>query len=357
MTGALGTAARVNPRPSMGGPRLSFPLPPTPMSQPRIWFNGELVAYEDATIHVLSHVVHYGSSVFEGIRAYDTERGPAIFRLEEHMSRLVDSAKIHRMDLGYSVDELCEAVVSTVADSGLDACYIRPVSFRGHGKMGVNPLNNPVHTVVAVWEWGQYLGAEAVEQGVDVQVSSWNRPAPNTLPSMAKAGGNYIGGSLIKMEAVKNGFAEGIALSVDGYLSEGSGENLFLIRDGEIYTPPTTMSILPGITRGSIIEIARERGYTIHEKTLPREALYLADEIFFTGTAAEVTPVRSVDHYQVGEGSRGPITAELQQAYFEALRDTANPRGWLTFVDTPAGEAPPAPAGATTNGHAVPKTA
>ena len=309
------------------------------MSKPRIWFNGELVAHEDATIHVLSHVVHYGSSVFEGIRAYDTDRGPAVFRLREHMSRLVDSGKIHRMDLGYSVDELCDAVNETVVASGLDACYVRPVSFRGHGRMGVNPLHNPVHTVVAVWEWGQYLGDEALEQGVDVQVSSWNRPAPNTLPSMAKAGGNYIGGSLIKMEALKNGFSEGIALSVDGYLSEGSGENLFLVRDGEIYTPPTTMSILPGITRNSVITLAEERGYKVIEKILPREALYLADEIFFTGTAAEVTPVRSVDHYQIGEGRRGPVTEELQQAYFHALRDTDNPRGWLTF----AREAAPAP--------------
>ena len=303
------------------------------MSKPRIWFNGDLVAYEDATIHVLSHVVHYGSSVFEGIRAYDTDRGPAIFRLEEHMARLVDSAKIHRMELGYTVDELCEAVIETVAASGLQSCYIRPVSFRGHGPMGVNPLNNPVHTAIAVWEWGQYLGTEALEQGVDVQVSSWNRPAPNTLPAMAKAGGNYLGGSLIKMEAIKNGFSEGIALSVDGLLSEGSGENLFVIRDGVIATPPQTLSILPGITRDSVMTIARERGYEVIERSLPREALYIADEVFFTGTAAEVTPVRSVDHHTVGSGSRGPITADLQAAYFEALRDTANARGWLTFVD------------------------
>ncbi len=303
------------------------------MSKPRIWFNGDLVAYEDATIHVLSHVVHYGSSVFEGIRAYDTDRGPAIFRLREHMARLVDSATIHRMDVGYSVDALCDAVVETVAASGLASCYVRPISFRGHGPMGVNPLNNPVHTAIAVWEWGQYLGAEAVEQGVDVQVSSWNRPAPNTLPAMAKAGGNYLGGSLIKMEAIKNGFSEGIALSVDGLLSEGSGENLFVIRDGEIATPPQTLSILPGITRDSVIQIARDRGYTVVERSLPREALYIADEVFFTGTAAEVTPVRSVDHYPVGAGSRGPITAELQAAYFAALRDVANPKGWLTFVD------------------------
>lgn len=315
------------------------------MSKPRIWFNGELVAHEDANIHVLSHVVHYGSSVFEGIRAYDTDRGPAVFRLREHMRRLVDSGKIHRMDLGYTLDELCDAVVETIAESGLDACYIRPIAFRGHGKMGVNPLNNPVSTVVAVWEWGQYLGDEAVEQGVDVQVSSWNRPAPNTLPAMAKAGGNYLGGSLIKMEAILNGYSEGIALSVDGYLSEGSGENLFLVRDGEIYTAPTTMSILPGITRASIMEIARDLGYTVHEKILPREALYLADEMFFTGTAAEVTPIRSVDHYTIGEGRRGPITEELQTTYFEAVRDAANPRGWLTFVND-------APAATTANGQA-----
>ncbi|MEM0961625.1 MAG: branched-chain amino acid transaminase [Bacteroidota bacterium] len=306
------------------------------MSKPRIWFNGELVAHEDATIHVLSHVVHYGSSVFEGIRAYATDRGPAVFRLEEHMARLIDSAKIHRMDLGYSVDELCDAVVETVGASGLDACYIRPVSFRGHGPMGVNPLNNPVHTVIAVWEWGAYLGAEAMEQGVDVQVSSWNRPAPNTLPAMAKAGGNYLGGSLIKMEAIKNGFSEGIALSVDGLLSEGSGENLFIVRDGEIATPPQTLSILPGITRDSVIQIARQRGYTVTERSLPREALYLADELFFTGTAAEVTPIRTVDHYTIGTGSRGPITEELQSAYFEALHDVTDARGWLTFVSDSA---------------------
>jgi len=321
------------------------------MSKPRIWFNGELVAYEDATIHVLSHVVHYGSSVFEGIRAYDTERGPAVFRLREHMARLVDSAKIHRMDLGYSLDELCDAVIDTIADSGLDACYIRPVSFRGHGPMGVNPLKNPVETVVAVWEWGQYLGDEAVRSGVDVQVASWNRPAPNTLPAMAKAGGNYLGGSLIKMEAVMNGYAEGIALSVDGLLSEGSGENLFVIRDGVIATPPQTLSILPGITRDTVIQLARERGYEVVEKSLPREALYIADEVFFTGTAAEVTPVRSIDRYPIGNGSRGSITEELQTAYFETLRDVSNPKGWLTFVRDD--RQPAAGDGAATT-HAVP---
>ncbi|MEM6286812.1 MAG: branched-chain amino acid transaminase [Bacteroidota bacterium] len=316
------------------------------MSTPRIWFNGELVAHEDATIHVLSHVVHYGSSVFEGIRAYDTGRGPAVFRLREHMRRFIDSAKIHRMDTGYSLDALCEAVVETVADSGLDACYVRPVAFRGHGPMGVNPLGNPVHTAIAVWEWGQYLGAEAVEQGVDVQVSSWNRPAPNTLPALAKAGGNYLGGSLIKMEAIQNGFSEGIALSVDGLLSEGSGENLFVVRDGVVTTAPTTMSILPGITRDSVMQIAAEQGIEVREQALPREALYVADELFFTGTAAEVTPIRSVDHYPIGAGRRGPITEALQSAYFAAVRDAANGRGWLTFARDPE-------AASSANGHAA----
>lgn len=302
------------------------------MSKPRIWFNGQLVDHDDATVHVLSHVVHYGSSVFEGIRCYDTERGPAVFRLREHMRRLVDSAKIHRMDLGYDLDALCTAVVETIADSGLEACYIRPVTFRGTGRMGVNPLHNTVETAIAVWDWGKYLGDEAIEQGVDVQVSSWQRNAPNTTPGLAKAGGNYLSSSLIKMEAIKNGFVEGIALTTDGYLSEGSGENLFVIRDGILFTPPSAFSILPGITRDSVIAIARERGYEVREQALPREALYVADELFFTGTAAEVTPIRSVDHYTIGEGRRGPITAELQAAYFEAVRDASNARGWLTFV-------------------------
>lgn len=310
------------------------------MTKPRIWFNGELVAHEDATIHVLSHVVHYGSSVFEGIRCYTTDRGPAVFRLREHMQRLIDSAKIHRMDIGHSLDALCDAVVATIGASGLEACYIRPVTFRGTGRMGVNPLHNAVDTAIAVWDWGQYLGDEAVEQGVDVQVSSWQRNAPNTTPGLAKAGGNYLSSSLIKMEAIHNGFVEGIALTTDGYLSEGSGENLFVVRDGVLFTPPAAFSILPGITRDSVMTIARERGYEVREQALPREALYIADELFFTGTAAEVTPIRSVDHYTIGEGRRGPITAELQTAYFEAVRDAQNARGWLTFVReaSPAGD-------------------
>lgn len=305
---------------------------------PKIWLNGELVAHEDAKIHVLSHVVHYGSSVFEGIRSYKTERGPAIFRLREHMRRLVDSAKIYRMEVPYTVDELCEAAVETVAESGLDACYLRPVVYRGYGTMGVNPIKNPVETMIAVWNWGRYLGAEALEEGVDVQVSSWNRNAPNTTPSMAKAGGNYLNGSLIKMEAVLNGFVEGIALSVEGYLSEGSGENLFLIRDGKIYTPPQALAILPGITRDTIITLAQERGYEVVETLLPREALYLADELFFTGTAAEVTPIRSVDHYTIGEGRRGPITEELQTAYLDTVEGRAGRDEWLTVVTRKAEE-------------------
>ena len=298
----------------------------------KIWFNGELVPFEKATIHVLSHVVHYGSSVFEGIRCYDTERGPAIFRLREHMQRLIDSAKIHRMEVPYDLDALCEACVDTVAESGLKACYLRPLVFRGHGPMGVNPLKNPVETVVAVWEWGKYLGPEALEQGVDVQVSSWSRNAPNTTPSLAKAGANYLNASLIKMEAIKNGYSEGIALSVDGLLSEGSGENLFIVKSGKLYTPPTGLSVLPGITRDTIITLARERGYTIEEKLIPREALYIADELFFTGTAAEVTPIRSVDQITVGAGRRGPITEELQAAYLDAVEGRSEHDEWLTFV-------------------------
>lgn len=300
----------------------------------KIWFNGTLVPYEKATIHVLSHVVHYGSSVFEGIRCYKTEKGSAVLRLREHMRRLVDSARIYRMDVPYSVDELCDAALETVRASGLEACYIRPVLFRGMGSLGVNPLKNKVEAFVAVWEWGAYLGAEALEQGVDVQVASWNRMAPNTFPALAKAGGNYLNASLVKMDAVLNGYTEGIMLTVDGYVAEGSGENLFLIRDGVIYTAPVGFSILPGITRDAIVKLAQERGYTIQEARIPREALYIADEIFFTGTAAEITPVRSVDKHTVGEGRRGPITAELQRAFLDVIQKGEDPHGWLTFVNS-----------------------
>ena len=300
--------------------------------KPKVWFNGTLVPHEEATIHVLSHVVHYGSSVFEGIRCYNTAKGSAVFRLPEHMRRLADSAKIYRMEIDHSLDALSSAVLDTIIDSGLDECYIRPLVFRGEGPMGINPLNNSVETVIAVWEWGKYLGTEALEQGVDVEVSSWNRNAPNTTPGLSKAGGAYLSSSLIKMDAVKKGFAEGIALTTSGFLAEGSGENLFLIRDGVFYTSPTAFSILPGITRNTVITLARERGYQVEEKILPREALYIADEMFFTGTAAEITPIRSVDHHVVGEGRRGPITAELQEAYFDVVHNGNDPHGWLTFV-------------------------
>jgi branched-chain amino acid aminotransferase len=309
------------------------------MKTPDIWFNGKLVPHEQATIHVLSHVIHYGSSVFEGIRCYNTEKGPGIFRLREHLRRLVDSAKIYRMEIPYSMEELESACMETIVNSGLKSCYIRPVVFRGEGRRGVNPLYNSVETVVAVWEWGAYLGEEALEKGVDVEVASWSRMAPNTLPAMAKAGGNYLNASLVKMNAVLNGYSEGIMLSTDGYIAEGSGENLFIIRDGKIYTAPVGLSILPGITRDAIITMARERGYTVEEKMIPREALYIADELFFTGTAAEVTPIRSVDKYTIGNGGRGPITEELQKAFFDIVLSGKDPHGWLTPV--PVGEEAP----------------
>ncbi len=298
-----------------------------------IWFNGELVPYDEAKIHVLSHVVHYGSSVFEGIRCYETERGSAVFRLDEHLRRLVDSAKIHRMEIPYSLDGLSKAALDTVRNSGLPSCYIRPVVFRGMGPMGVNPLGNSVETIIAVWKWGAYLGEEALERGVEVEVASWQRPAPNTLPTMAKAGGNYLNGSLVKMDAIKNGMTEGIMLSTDGFLAEGSGENLFIVKDGKLYTAPVGLSILPGITRDAIITLARERGYEVYEKVIPREVLYIADELFFTGTAAEITPIRAVDHYTIGSGRRGPITKDLQDAFFDIVKGGNDPHDWLTFVD------------------------
>jgi len=305
------------------------------MDRHPIWFNGKLVPFEEAKIHVLSHVVHYGSSVFEGIRCYNTARGPAVFRLREHMRRLLDSARIYRMEVPYTLEELEAAALETIRASGLKACYIRPVVFRGMGSLGVNPLNSPVEVFIAVWDWGAYLGDKALEQGVDVQVSTWNRMAPNTLPAMAKAGANYANAALVKMEAVLNGYTEGIMLSVDGYVAEGSGENLFLVRDGVIYTAPLTLSILPGITRDAVITLARDLGYTVIEQPIPREALYIADELFFTGTAAEITPIRSVDRYTIGQGRRGPVTETLQRAFFEIVREGKDPYGWLTFVEVP----------------------
>ncbi len=309
------------------------------MIQPteKIWHNGEFIAWDDAKVHVLTHALHYGTSAFEGIRCYDTARGPAVFRLPEHVRRMFDSAKIYRMvDLGFSQAEIAQACKDAVRVNGLTSCYVRPVAFRGYGDVGVRSLGNPVEFYIACWEWGRYLGAEALEQGVDVGVSSWARIAPNTLPAIAKVAANYMNSQLILMEANLHGYAEGIALDTSGYVSEGSGENIFLVRDGTIYTPPLGTSVLPGITRDSVIRIAQDLGYPLREQAIPREWLYIADELFFTGTAAEVTPIRSVDRIKVGSGSRGPTTEHIQ-AEFLALTSgaTADRYGWLAAVDAP----------------------
>ena len=302
----------------------------------KIWHNGKLIRWEDASIHVLSHVVSYGSSVFEGIRCYETPAGPAILRLREHVRRLVDSAKIYRIsDVGFSVDELSQAMIDVVAVNKMKSCYIRPIVLRGYGDIGVMPRNNPIEVFVACWEWGKYLGPEALADGVDVCVSSWQRNAPNTMPTLSKAGGNYLSSQLIRMEADVNGYAEGIALDTSGYISEGSGENIFVIRDGKIFTPPLAASVLPGITRDSVVQIARDLGYEVIEANLLREALYVADEIFFTGTAAEVTPIRSVDRVTIGVGHRGPITEKIQTEFFALVNGEKEDRyGWLTMVPT-----------------------
>ena len=299
----------------------------------KIWFNGKLVNWEDAQIHVLSHVVHYGSSVFEGIRCYNTRNGSAIFRLQDHMNRLFDSAKIYRMEIPFSREEMCEAALETIRVNKLKECYIRPVAFRGYGALGVLPFDCPVDAVIAVWEWGQYLGDEAVEKGVSVCTSSWNRMAPNTMPSLAKAGGNYLNSQLVKMEAKLNGYDEGIVLDPSGLVSEGSGENLFIIKNGTIYTPSSSFSILPGITRHTVITLARDLGLRVEQRAIPRESIYIADEVFFTGTAAEITPIRAVDQIPVGTGNRGPITQKLQEAFFAITSGEAEDvHSWLTFV-------------------------
>ena len=300
----------------------------------KIWHNGRFIDWNDARIHVLSHVVSYGSSVFEGVRCYETPAGPAIFRLREHTRRLIDSAKIYRIEnLGYSLEELCEAQIELVRINGLRSCYIRPIVLRGYGSIGVLPVDNPIEVFLACWEWGKYLGDDALSGGVDVCVSSWTRNAPNTIPTMSKAGGNYLSSQLIRMEAHVNGYAEGIALDASGFISEGSGENIFLVRDGVIYTPPRSAAVLPGITRDSVIRLAADCGYQIVEQNIPREMLYIADEIFFTGTAAEITPIRSVDRITIGAGRRGPVTERLQREFFAIVNGAAPDRyGWLTVV-------------------------
>jgi len=302
--------------------------------------SGRLVPWDDATIHIGSHVVHYGSAVFEGIRCYKTPKGSAVFRLGAHTERLFNSAKIYWMELAWTPEQVNGAILETIAANKLEACYVRPVAYRGVGQLGVNPLGSPVELAIMVWDWGKYLGKEALEQGVDVCVSSWTRMAPNTLPAMAKSAGNYLNSQLIKVEAVKGGFAEGIALDAQGFISEGSGENLFAVSKGRLITPPLVSSILPGITRDSVLALAKRLGIPVEEKALPREMLYLADELFFTGTAAEITPIRSVDRQQVGGGTRGPLTAALQKAFFDVIECHApDEHGWLTFVPALAGAA------------------
>ena len=307
-------------------------MPDMPKSD-TIWFNGEWVPWDEANIHVLSHVVHYGSSVFEGIRCYETAKGPAVFRLQDHIRRLYDSAKIYRMQIPYSQDQFTEAVLETIRVNGLRACYIRPIVYRGYGSLGVDPHTCPVDSVIAVWKWGDYLGEEALEKGVSVCTSSWNRMGPNTLPFLAKAGGNYLNSQLVRMEANANGYDEGIVLGPDGLVSEGSGENVFAVRNSVINTPTTHHSILPGITRHSAITLARDLGYRVEQRGMPREFLYIADEVFFTGTAAEVSPIRAIDQIQIGNGMRGPITKKVQDLFFKVTNaEVEDCHGWLTFV-------------------------
>ena len=302
----------------------------------KIWMNGTLVDWADAKIHVASHVIHYGSGVFEGARCYDTKKGPACLRLDAHIRRLLASAKIYRMDPPYTQQQLEGAVLDTIRANTFKACYIRPLMYRGYNALGVNPMPCPVDVAVLVWEWGAYLGAEALEKGVDVCVSSWNRMAPNTFPSLAKTSGNYANAQLIRMEAEANGYNEGIALDTYGYVSEGSGENVFVVRDGILYTPPLSASILAGITREIIIALAGDLGYRVREELIPREMLYIADELFFAGTAVEITPIRSVDHIQVGKGVAGPITRKLQEEFFAITGGTKPDRhNWLTPVAAP----------------------
>jgi branched-chain amino acid aminotransferase len=298
-----------------------------------IWMNGKLIPWDDARIHVGSHVIHYGSAVFEGVRCYNTPEGPAVFRLDAHTDRLFDSAKIYRMDIPMGPDEFNRAILETISANRLDACYIRPIIYRGYGQLGVNPFPCPVDMAIMVWEWGKYLGTDALEKGVDVCVSSWTRMAPNTLPAMAKSAANYMNSQLIKMEAIKGGYAEGIGLTSDGQVAEGGGENLFLVRKGTLITPPLASAGLSGITRDSVVRLARRLGLPLVQEPIPREMLYLADELFFTGTAAEITPIRSVDKITIGQGKRGPITEALQKAFFDVIEcRVPDEFSWLTFV-------------------------
>ena len=298
----------------------------------KIWHNGKFIPWDDAQIHVMSHVVNYGSSVFEGIRCYALPTGPAIFRAHEHVQRLLDSAKIYRIDVEFTLDDILNGMLELVGDNGVWPCYLRPIILRGYGEAGVNPFNSPTEVYIANYPWGKYLGGES-DPCVDVCVSSWTRIAPNTLPAMAKAGANYMNSQLIKMEAIVNGFAEGIALDVNGYVSEGSGENLFVVRNGVLQTAPLGNSVLPGITRDSVMQIARDLNIPTVQQGMPRELLYISDEVFFTGTAAEITPIRSVDRIQVGSGGVGPVTKALQKEFYAIVRgETSDRHNWLTPV-------------------------
>ena len=294
----------------------------------KIWIDGKFVKWDDAKVHVMTYALHYGASIFEGIRCYNTKKGSAVFRLEEHVKRLFESCKIYRMELNYNEEEIKEAILDTVRKNGLKSCYIRPLVFRGYGEMGVNPLNAPVHVMIAVWEWGSYLGDEALEKGIKVKTSSWNRMAPNTFPFLAKAGGNYLNSQLAKMEAILDGYDEAVMLDIDGYVAEGSGENIFLIKDGVFYTPPVYNTILRGITRDFVIKIAKKMGYPVKEERIPREMLYISDEIFFAGTAAEITPIREIDHYELEEHK---ITKEIQNKFFETI-DKCDPKYMTNIV-------------------------
>ena len=299
----------------------------------KIWFNGRLIPWDRATVHVAAHVLHYGSSVFEGIRAYKTGNGPAIFCLDQHVDRLFNSAKIYRMEIPYTKEEIKQAIVDTVKVNEHESCYIRPLVFRGFDSFSLDPRTCPVEVVILTIEWGNYLGPEAIEQGVDVGVSSWRRMAPNTFPAAAKIGGQYINSQLIVMEAVDRGYAEGVALDVNGFVSEGSGENIFVVNNGHVLTPPLVSSILQGVTRHCVITLAGDLGHQVREERIPRELLYMADEVFFTGTAAEVTPIRSVDGITVGSGRRGPVTERLQSEFFGITGGQLPDRhGWLTPV-------------------------
>lgn len=298
----------------------------------KIWMNGKIIDWEDAKIHCLSHVVHYGTSVFEGIRAYENEKGSSVFRIEEHVKRLFDSAKIYKMDIPYTEEEIANGIIEILKENNLKSGYIRPIVYRGYGELGVSPLNCPVDTVIAAWQWGSYLGDEGMNVGVDIGISSWRKPAPDTLPVMAKAGANYMNSQLAKLEAIEHGYDEAIMLDYQGCVAEGSGENIFLVEDDVIYTPSLGSSILRGITRDSIIQLAKSLGYEVVEETIGRERIYLADELFFTGTAAEVTPIKSVDGRKIGIGKRGPVTEKLQKTFFEIVESKKDDEfGWLRY--------------------------